>query len=133
MVVTAYRSSKSVFVKRVYEAPEPADGYRVLVDRLWPRGLSKDAAKVDLWLKQAAPSTALREWFDHRAERWPHFLRRYRIELKAEPEGRDAFSQLVALVSEKEKVTLLFGAKEPNRNNAVALQVFLNESAPSSA
>ncbi len=125
----AYGGDNSVSVKRVYGASDDGDGYRVLVDRLWPRGLSKEAANVDLWLKDVAPSTQLRAWYAHRAERWPHFLRRYRIELKADSESRHAFTTLIRIVSAQKRVTLLFGAKDLNRNNAVALQIFLNENA----
>ena len=72
----------TIQLKRVYEEPSPADGFRILVDRLWPRGISKEEACVDLWLKEVAPSDELRKWFDHDPERWPEFRARYRAELK---------------------------------------------------
>ena len=129
--MSEFGSKKRVLVKRVYAAKEESDGYRVLVDRLWPRGLTKEGAKVDLWLKDVAPSADLRRWYNHQAERWPHFLRRYRIELKASADSRDAFSQLKRIVSVENNVTLLFGARDITMNNAVALQTFLYENASS--
>ena len=103
-------------VKRVYEAAAKDDGYRVLVDRLWPRGLTKAKAHVDLWLKEVAPSTELRKWFGHEPEKWPEFQKRYRAELK-----KDALESLRKVEKEHKKVTLLFGAKSEERNQAVAL------------
>ncbi|MEO1251311.1 MAG: DUF488 family protein [Pseudomonadota bacterium] len=117
-------------VKRVYAAVSPGDGFRVLVDRLWPRGLSKEKAKIDLWLKDAAPSHELRVWFDHQPGRWPHFLRRYRLELQANSRSGAAFERLKLLVRENPRLTLLFGAKEEHMNNAVALKRFLDDAAP---
>ena len=107
-------------VKRVYEPPSRADGMRVLVDRLWPRGLSKAAAHVDAWLKDLAPSAALRTWFGHDPARWAEFRRRYRRELAA----TDARSQLREL-ADGHALTLLFAAKDPDHNNAVALRDYL--------
>lgn len=106
-------------IKRVYEGLDPKDGHRVLVDRLWPRGLSKDAAHVDDWMKELAPSDELRRWFGHEPERFAEFRRRYREELKREP----ARSQLAELArrAARETVTLLFGAKDVEHNNAVVL------------
>lgn len=108
-------------VKRVYEAPSPGDGTRVLVDRLWPRGLTKEKAAVDVWLKELAPSTELRKWFNHEPEKWDTFQERYRKELKQRPEGWEQLSELVA----NGPVTLLFGSKEERFNDAVALKAFL--------
>lgn len=108
-------------VKRVYEAPSPDDGMRVLVDRLWPRGLSKEKAAVDLWLKELAPSTELRKWFGHAPEKWEEFQQRYRQELVQQPEALQRLSELAA----GGPVTLLFGAKEERFNDAVALKAFL--------
>jgi len=107
-------------LKRVYEAPADDDGLRVLVDRLWPRGLSKDKAKVDLWLKDVAPSDALRREFHARPERWEDFRGAYRAEL----EGNPAFDELRALAA-KRRVTLLFGARDEVHNNAVVLKDLL--------
>lgn len=108
-------------VKRVYEAPSPEDGVRVLVDRLWPRGLSKEKAAVDLWLKELAPSTELRKWFSHAPEKWAAFQQRYQQELREQPEALQRLSELLA----GGPVTLLFGAKEERFNDAVALKAFL--------
>lgn len=108
-------------IKRVYEPAGDEDGVRVLIDRLWPRGLSKAAARVDLWLKDLAPSHALRQWFGHEAGKWPEFQRRYAAELDGAVE---AVSQLTAM-AERGRVTLLFGTRELEHNNARALAVYL--------
>ncbi len=102
--------------KRIYEPAAKDDGFRVLVDRLWPRGLTKEKAQVDLWLKEVAPSTELRNWFKHDPEKWPEFQKRYRSELKQE-----ALDSLRKLEKQHKKVTLLYGAKSDERNQAVAL------------
>jgi uncharacterized protein YeaO (DUF488 family) len=112
-----------VAVKRVYEAAEQADGRRVLVDRLWPRGVSKDEARLDLWLKDIAPSDDLRKWFGHDPDRWEEFRKRYRAEL--EDKG-DAVGELKGLLA-KGMVTLLYGAHDETHNNAVALAAWLHE------
>lgn len=106
-------------IKRVYEAPAPEDGYRVLIDRLWPRGLTKEKAAVDLWLKQIAPSSDLRKWFQHDPEKWPEFQKRYKAEIE---ENKEAADQLRKLIKEQEKVTLVFGSKEERYNDAVVLK-----------
>ncbi len=111
----------AIKLKRAYEAPAPGDGYRVLVDRLWPRGLTKDAAQVDLWLKDVAPSGELRKWFNHDPARWGEFASRYFRELAEHPE---ALEQLLARVH-KGRVTLLYSAKDQEHNNAVALKEYL--------
>ena len=108
-------------VKRVYEAPSPEDGMRILVDRLWPRGLAKDQARFDLWLKEVAPSTELRKWFNHEPEKWPEFKRRYLEELCRQPA---ALERLVEVIGSG-RATLLFGAKEAHFNDAVALREFI--------
>lgn len=108
-------------VKRVYEPTAKSDGFRVLVDRLWPRGISKEAAKLDLWLPDLGPSTALRKWFGHDPARWEEFQRRYQAELKEK-------KTLLATITEQAKarpVTLLYSAKDAQHNQAVALQNFL--------
>jgi uncharacterized protein YeaO (DUF488 family) len=102
--------------KRVYDGASKDDGYRVLVDRLWPRGLTKTRAHVDLWLKEAAPSTTLRKWFGHEPAKWQEFQKRYRVELK-----KEALESLRRLEKEHKKITLLYGAKSEERNQAVAL------------
>jgi uncharacterized protein YeaO (DUF488 family) len=111
----------SIQIKRVYEQPGGADGMRILVDRLWPRGLTKERAQVDLWLKDIAPSTELRKWFSHDPNKWPEFQARYRRELKLKTD---------LLVDLKEKaakgpVTLLYGAKDESHNEAVVLEALL--------
>ncbi len=108
-------------LKRVYEQPTPEDGTRVLVDRLWPRGLTKEKAHVDLWLKEIAPSTELRKWFGHDPSRWAEFKRRYRAELGKNQE------QVAQLRAEMKKgpVTLVYGARDEQHNEAVVLLDYL--------
>lgn len=110
-----------IAVKRVYDPPAKSDGQRVLVDRIWPRGLSRDKASIDCWLKDIAPSTALRKWFGHDPAKWPEFRRRYFKELDGRAEAIAELKQFVR----KGKVTLLFGAKETRCNNAMALKAYL--------
>lgn len=112
--------AKAIRIKRVYEAPEPADGARVLVDRIWPRGLRKTDAAVTLWLKEIAPSTALRKWFGHRPERWSGFKARYFDELRANP----ALENLSKTTGDG-PTTLVYAAHDPVHNNAAALAEFL--------
>jgi uncharacterized protein YeaO (DUF488 family) len=112
----------SIQIKRVYVKPEAGDGKRILVDRLWPRGLTKERAGVDLWLKDIAPSTELRKWFGHDPEKWVEFRRRYRLELK---NNREAFSLLKAEAA-KGPVTLLYGAKDEKHNEAAVLKAALS-------
>ncbi len=107
-----------VQVKRVYDPPASTDGFRVLVDRLWPRGISKSVARIDLWVRDLSPSNELRTWYGHDPVKWPEFKRRYFKELKL---NDNAFSELASLVSRR-KVTLLFGSKELRLNNAYALK-----------
>lgn len=113
-----------VMLKRVYEPPSSADGKRILVDRLWPRRLSKDKAKIDRWLKEVAPTTALRQWFGHDPEKWAEFQKRYQAELKSNP----AMDELRAL-SARGNVTLLYAARDQVHNEAVVLQKILNAAA----
>ncbi|HXY00363.1 MAG TPA: DUF488 domain-containing protein [Candidatus Limnocylindrales bacterium] len=108
--------------KRVYEKPESADGFRVLVDRLWPRGMTKEKAHVDLWMKEIAPSDALRKWFHHEERDWDVFLKRYKAELTKK---RELLSELSALEKEHGTVTLLFGSKDEKQNQAVVLAAML--------
>jgi uncharacterized protein YeaO (DUF488 family) len=112
-------------VKRVYEAPSRGEGVRVLVDRLWPRGLSKEAAAVTVWLRELAPSDALRVWYHAHPEGWAQFRKRYFKEL-AEPEAAPALDHLYALASKKKRVTLLFASRNLERNNAVALKELMD-------
>jgi uncharacterized protein YeaO (DUF488 family) len=106
-----------VRTKRVYESASPDDGYRVLVDRVWPRGVSKKEAAVDEWARELAPSTELRKWFAHKPERFEEFRRRYREELN----GHEGEIKALRTRGRSETVTLLFGARDPERNNAVVL------------
>lgn len=115
--------SRRIAVKRVYAPALADDGVRVLVDRLWPRGLSRDKAAVHHWLKELAPSPQLRHWFGHDPKRWDEFRRRYAAELDARP---DAVAGLQALCA-AESVTLVYAAKDESRNNAVALRDYLAE------
>lgn len=110
-------------MKRAYEASGHGDGLRVLVDRLWPRGLSKQQLAVDLWLKDVAPSDALRRWYGHQPRRWPAFAARYRAELGRH---RDLLRLLEGL-RRRGPVTLLYGARDTERNNAVVLREVLEE------
>jgi uncharacterized protein YeaO (DUF488 family) len=112
----------NVRIKRIYEAPSEQDGKRILVDRLWPRGLTKERAAVDLWLKDIAPTTELRKWFAHNPARWPEFQKRYREELKENVAPVSILKRETTLGT----VTLLFGAKDKEHNEAVILQSILN-------
>lgn len=112
----------AVKLKRVYEAPAKDDGTRILVDRLWPRGLTKERARVDLWLKEVAPSTELRKWFAHDPAKWTEFKTRYRAELK---QNHEQIALLKAAVA-KGPATLLYGAKDQEHNEAIVLLELLN-------
>lgn len=109
-------------IKRVYEKPAKEDGTRILVDRLWPRGLTKEKAGIDLWLKEIAPGTALRKWFGHDPGKWKEFQKRYHQELKKNKE------QVLILTEEQKKgvVTLVYGAKDQEHNEALVLKEWLN-------
>ena len=111
----------AVRIKRVYEPPAADDGTRVLVDRLWPRGLAKDKAKIDHWLREVAPSDELRRWFGHDPARWQEFCQRYQAELAAHPEPLDA----LAALCRAGPTTLLFAARDAEHNNATALVALL--------
>jgi uncharacterized protein YeaO (DUF488 family) len=112
----------SIKIKRAYEPPSPKDGKRILVDRLWPRGLRKDAAALDLWSKDIAPTPSLRVWFDHRADRFTEFKRRYRDELKSNPAVSDVLKQIG-----RGKATLVYAAHDTAVNHAVVLAEFLSK------
>jgi uncharacterized protein YeaO (DUF488 family) len=116
-------------LQRVYSPEEPDDGFRVLVDRLWPRGLSKAKVHVDLWMKQIAPSEELRKWFGHDPERWIEFEKRYRQELHGNREDRETLRRLER---KHGTITLLFGAKDEERNNSVVLKKVLKSTGPKS-
>jgi uncharacterized protein YeaO (DUF488 family) len=115
----------TIRIKRVYQEPEAADGRRILVDRLWPRGLSREKAKVDVWAKEIAPSTDLRRWYGHEPDKWPEFKTRYVAELETSPD------QVEEIVHEVRAgvVTFLYSSKEEHLNNAVALKEYI-ESLP---
>jgi uncharacterized protein YeaO (DUF488 family) len=110
----------NIFLKRVYDPYDEADGYRVLVDRLWPRGISKENARLAFWLKDAAPSPELRKWFCHKPELFAEFRTRYLEELRTNEAQTQAVKQIIDL-AEKDRVTLLYGAKDPVYNHAVVL------------
>ena len=112
-------------IARAYDAPEPDGRYRVLVDRLWPRGVKKEELKLDAWMKQLAPSTELRRWFNHDPQRWDEFRKRFFKELEATP---DQVAQLRE-AAEKQIVLLLYGARDEKHNNAVAVKEFLEKHA----
>ncbi|EIL88034.1 hypothetical protein UU9_14545 [Rhodanobacter fulvus Jip2] len=112
-----------IAIKRVYEAPAEGDGYRVLIDRLWPRGLKKEAVPMDVWAKELAPSTELRKWFGHDPALWDEFRQRYAAELA---ESADVW-QALARRSAKEPVTLLYGARDEEHNDAVALKALMEQ------
>lgn len=105
-------------IKRVYEKPSKEDGWRVLVDRLWPRGMTKEAAHVDVWMKDVGPSDALRKWFGHDPARWSEFQKKYRSELAKK---KDLTAELKKMAKEHGTLTLLFGAKDEEHNQAVVL------------
>ncbi len=108
-------------IKRVYENPDDEDGCRILVDRLWPRGISKEKAKIDFWPKDLAPSDELRHWYDHDPEKWSEFKSRYFEELN---ENQDLAKELMDRIS-RQRVAFVYGAKEERLNNAVALREYL--------
>ena len=113
-------------IKRVYETPAEKDGVRILVDRLWPRGLTKEKARVDLWMKEIAPSNGLRRWFAHDPAKWSEFKTRYHAELKKNGEQVACLKQAMS----EGPVTLLYGAKDEEHNEAVVLQELLSHGVP---
>ncbi len=108
-------------VKRIYEPPEAADGVRLLVDRIWPRGVSRESACLDDWMKEIAPSSELRRWFGHDASRWQEFKRRYAVELDTR---QDLVAEIISLARDR-PVTLLYSARDTDHNQAVALAEYL--------
>ena len=114
----------SIHIKRIYVPPGKSDGTRILIDRLWPRGVKKETAKIDLWLKEIAPSHELRKWFNHDHEKWKEFKKRYYQELNACPKDVHHLTNLM----EKGPVTLVFSSREETYNNAKALQEYLENS-----
>lgn len=112
-----------ITLKRAYEAPSDDDGARVLVDRIWPRGVKKADLRIDAWLKDLAPSTPLRKWFDHDPARWDEFRARYHAELAQQPDG---LQRLLAMCRDG-PVTLVFAAKDTEHSNATALKIYLEQ------
>jgi len=112
----------AIQLKRIYEDPSEDDGYRVLVDRLWPRGVSKDAARLDEWCKDIAPSSELRKWFDHDPEKFKDFAKRYKTELA----GRKEVVASLLDITQHQRLTLLYAAKDEEHNHAIVLKEFLN-------
>jgi uncharacterized protein YeaO (DUF488 family) len=117
------KAKSSIAIKRAYEPAKRGDGTRILVDRIWPRGVSKEEAEIDLWLKEVAPSTKLRQWFGHEPSKWEKFREKYFKELDA---NGDAVEELRACVK-KGKVALVYAAKDEEHNNAVALREYLGQ------
>lgn len=113
-------------IKRAYLPANDSDGFRVLVDRLWPRGKSKETENIDLWLKEIAPSSELRNWFNHEAEKYLAFAAKYREELQSGVQN-DALAKLKSTIKEHEIVTLIYGAKNDTQNNAQVLYELLNK------
>ena len=113
----------NIHLKRIYDPPSPADGHRVLVDRLWPRGITRARAAIDLWLQEIAPSAELRQWFAHDPARWGDFQAKYRRELEERPEAVATLRDLVR----RGPLTLLFAARDEERNNAVVIKRFLED------
>lgn len=113
----------SITLKRVYEKPAVADGKRILVDRLWPRGLTKEKAKVDIWLKEIAPSTELRKWFNHEPSKWPQFKKRFRTEMHNNTATLSVLKEFLA----NGKATVVYGAKDEEHNEAVVIKEYLED------
>ncbi len=109
-------------IKRVYDPPSKDDGVRILVDRLWPRGVSKESAHIDSWIKEAGPSTVLRKWFNHDPEKWTEFKKRFFAELS----GKQVVVDELVGSARKGTITLLFGSKEQTYNNATALKEYID-------
>jgi uncharacterized protein YeaO (DUF488 family) len=121
--------SMPIKVKRVYDPPEDSDGRRILVDRIWPRGIAKNKARVDEWMSEVAPSHQLRKWFGHREERWQEFQQRYSEELRSP--GKEALLERLRSLSREKTITLLYAAKDTEHNNARVLAAFVSRMKPS--
>ncbi len=117
-------SKGSIAVQRIYDDVQTPQSFRILVDRLWPRGISKEKAKVDLWLKNIAPSNDLRHWYNHEPEKWNEFNKRYLAELG---EQLEAVAELKKIIKTHPSVTFLFSSKELERNNAISLKQYVDE------
>jgi uncharacterized protein YeaO (DUF488 family) len=114
----------NIRIKRVYEEPDKDDGVRILVDRLWPRGLTKEKARVDLWLKEIAPSTELRKWFDHDPTKWKSFRGRYETEIR----HKDDLIKVLNQKAREGTITLIYGARDEKHNEALVLKYILEKS-----
>jgi uncharacterized protein YeaO (DUF488 family) len=110
-------------IKRAYEPLERSDGFRILVDRLWPRGIKKEDAHFDVWLKEIAPTNELRKWFNHETEKWDEFAKKYMAELKVSP----ALEELLTLVDKYRIITLLYSAKDEEHNQAMVIKEYLEK------
>jgi len=110
-------------IKRAYEPIEKSDGFRILVDRLWPRGIKKEDAHFDVWLKEIAPTSELRKWFNHETEKWDEFTKKYMTELKVSP----ALEELLTLVDKHRIITLVYGAKDEQHNQAIVIKEYLEK------
>ena len=117
------KGSMNVKIKRVYEQPDKDDGVRILVDRLWPRGLTKEKASVDLWLKEIAPSTELRKWFGHDPDKWKSFRGRYETEIR----HKEDLIKVLKQRARERTITLLYGARDEKHNEALVLKQFLEK------
>ncbi|MGC8568141.1 MAG: DUF488 domain-containing protein [Candidatus Micrarchaeia archaeon] len=113
----------SIKVKRVYDKREVTDGARILVDRLWPRGVRHDGSKVDIWFKNIAPSTELRKWFSHEVEKWPEFRERYIKELEQNP----SIDKFISIIKDNGTVTFLYASSDTEHNNALVLKEFIDK------
>jgi uncharacterized protein YeaO (DUF488 family) len=111
----------NITIKRIYNPAEESDGFRILVDRLWPRGMTKENAGIGLWMKAVAPTDALRKWYHHDGGRWDEFRHKYVLELKDNP----AVNELLSIIKEHKTVTLLYAAKDEVQNHALVLKEFL--------
>jgi uncharacterized protein YeaO (DUF488 family) len=114
----------TIRIERVYDSPKEVDSFRILVDRLWPRGLSKEKVRIDLWQKDIAPSNSLRKWFGHDEKKWDEFKQKYFKELD---KNNDKVNTIIKIAKEQNSITLLYGSKEERFNNAVALKEYLKE------
>jgi uncharacterized protein YeaO (DUF488 family) len=122
------RDEVDILLKRAYEKPEAKDGFRVLVDRLWPRGIKKADLHLDAWAKEIAPSTELRKWFGHDPTRWTEFCKRYKLELK-NPEAQATIAKTVQAAQGRSVITLIYGAKDSEHNEAIVLLPFFRRTA----
>jgi uncharacterized protein YeaO (DUF488 family) len=113
----------NITIKRIYEPFSKTDGYRILIDRLWPRGIKKENAHIDKWMKEVAPSTDLRKWFNHEPAKQDEFRVKYHLELQ----GSAAFEELLQIVREQKTVTLLYASKEEHYNHAIVLRQFITD------